>query len=168
MTKEAVMPQLHHQIVRLDRGQHVTPRMGMCVVELASVLAGDPFSDRPPSVCPVLAAFLRIYNDRIDDVRRQDLIAFAPRIAESVVTRRQRRMRADLCVATIRPLRGGRGRRLPGRSTMAAAWAARHAPLEEHERVLWLLDRLLAIGEPTTPAGAPTGAEAVEPALQAV
>ena len=30
----------------------------MCVMELASMLAGERFGDRPVSVCPVIGAFL--------------------------------------------------------------------------------------------------------------
>jgi hypothetical protein len=44
-------------------------------MELASMLAGEPFSDQPKSVCPVVAAFLRGYNDAVDDETRQDLYA---------------------------------------------------------------------------------------------
>ena len=36
------------------------------------MLAGEPFSDQPASVCPVIGSFLRAYNDSIDDGRRQD------------------------------------------------------------------------------------------------
>jgi hypothetical protein len=46
-------------------------------MELASMLAGERFSDRPRSVSPVIAAFLRGYNDLVDDRRRQDLIRYA-------------------------------------------------------------------------------------------
>jgi hypothetical protein len=53
-------------------------------MELASMLAGEPFSDRPRCVDPVLAAFLRTYNDGIDDKRRQELYPIA---AEAVGTR---------------------------------------------------------------------------------
>jgi hypothetical protein len=55
-------------------------------MELASMLAGEPFTDRPESVCPVIAAFLRSYNDGIDDERRRDLYRLA---SESVGTRDQ-------------------------------------------------------------------------------
>ena len=55
-------------------------------MELSSMLAGEPFSDRPRCVDPVIAAFLRTYNDGLDDSRRQDLyllwpwiVLFAPR-----------------------------------------------------------------------------------------
>jgi hypothetical protein len=46
-------------------------------MELASMLAGEPFSDRPRSVSPAIAAFLRAYNDAIDDTRRQQLYEVA-------------------------------------------------------------------------------------------
>jgi hypothetical protein len=73
-----------HQTVRLSRGKHSSPRRGACVMELASMLAGEPFSDRPECVSPVIGAFLRVYNDSIDDCRRQDLYAYA---AEAVGSR---------------------------------------------------------------------------------
>jgi hypothetical protein len=60
-----------HQTIRLTAGMHAGPDDGMCVMELASVLAGERFGDRPRAVCPVIAAFLRRYNDSVDDVRRQ-------------------------------------------------------------------------------------------------
>jgi hypothetical protein len=53
-------------------------------MELASMLAGEEFSDHPRSVCPVVAGFLRSYNDGIGDDDRDDLYRFA---AEAVGTR---------------------------------------------------------------------------------
>jgi hypothetical protein len=41
-------------------------------MELASMLAEQPFSDRPQNASPVVGAFLRTYNDGLDDERRQD------------------------------------------------------------------------------------------------
>jgi hypothetical protein len=64
-------------------------------MELASMLAGERFGDRPLSVCPVIGAILRAYNDNVDDRRRQDLYRFA---ADAVDTRRDyvvQRRRAD-------------------------------------------------------------------------
>jgi hypothetical protein len=46
-------------------------------MELASMLAGEPFSDHPKSVCPVIGAFLRDYNDSVSEDRRQDLYSYA-------------------------------------------------------------------------------------------
>jgi hypothetical protein len=53
------------------------------VLELASMLAGEEFSDEPFSVCPVIATLLRQHNDSIDDERRQDLYAYAAKVVGS-------------------------------------------------------------------------------------
>lgn len=71
------MSNSNFQTVKLARGRHVTPDAGVCVMELASMLAGEAFSDRPRSVSPVIGGFLRAYNDLIDDRRRQDLFGCA-------------------------------------------------------------------------------------------
>lgn len=41
------------------------------------MLAGERFSDHPRTSCPAISAFLRGYNDNVDDARRQDLIPLA-------------------------------------------------------------------------------------------
>jgi hypothetical protein len=84
-----------HQNARLGPGRHPRPAKVVCVMELASMLSGERFGDRPVSVCPVIGAILRVYNDNIDDRRRQDLYRFA---ADAVDTRRDyrvQRRRAD-------------------------------------------------------------------------
>ncbi len=55
------------------------------MAELVSMLAGERYSDRPRCACPALTAFLRGYNDGLDDELRQDLFALA---SEVVGTRR--------------------------------------------------------------------------------
>lgn len=87
-----------HQTVRLERGRHRSPERGACVVELASMLAGEPFSDRPRSVCPVVAAFLRRVNDDLPDEQRQRLYPYAPRIVGSAGGWRQRGRRRRTCI----------------------------------------------------------------------
>lgn len=68
------MPQpVNHQVTRLSRGSHPSPGAGVCAMELASMLAGERFSDRPRCVSPAIGGFLRAYNDLIDDDLRQDL-----------------------------------------------------------------------------------------------
>ena len=59
-----------HQTVRLSRGRHLSPHQGVCAMELASMLAGETFTDRPAAVCPVIAGFVRAYNDAADRRRR--------------------------------------------------------------------------------------------------
>ena len=77
------MTQASHQTVRLSQGKHRGPDHGACVMELASMLAGEPFSDRPRCVDPVIAGFLRTYNDGIDETRRQDLYPLASEVVGS-------------------------------------------------------------------------------------
>lgn len=71
------------QNVRLARGRHRTPEDGACVMEVVSMLAGEPFTDRPQTACPVIGAFLRAYNDLAPSSRRQDLLACASRVVGS-------------------------------------------------------------------------------------
>src|SRR4051794_8202388 len=72
-----------HQTVRLARGRHAGPSGGTCVMELASLLAGEPFSDRPASACPVIGGLLRAYNDSLDDDRRPRLYGMAADLVAS-------------------------------------------------------------------------------------
>jgi hypothetical protein len=71
------MSSVTHQTVKLSKGRHNSPEEGACVMELASMLAGEPFSDHPASVSPVIGSCMRAYNDWIDDESRQDLYRYA-------------------------------------------------------------------------------------------
>ena len=84
-----------HQTIRLSRGKHASAEEGACVMELASMLAGEPFSDHPRSVCPVVAAVLRRYNDALDDRRRQDLYAYAAKVVGTRGNARLERARTE-------------------------------------------------------------------------
>jgi hypothetical protein len=53
-------------------------------MELASMLAGEPFSDRPACTCPVTAGLLRAYNDAVDDRRRQTLYGVASEVVDTM------------------------------------------------------------------------------------
>jgi hypothetical protein len=89
------MAPVTHQTIQLSKGKHTSPDEGACVMELASMLSGEPFSDHPRSVCPVIAALLRRYNDTLDDWRRQDLYAYAAKVVGSRGNARLERMRTD-------------------------------------------------------------------------
>src|SRR4051794_22585916 len=97
-TKERPMSLASHQTVRLSQGKHRDPDHGVCVMELSSMLAGEPFSDRPQCVCPVVAAFLRAYNDGLDDHRRQDLFRFASAAVGSRSTLAIQGARGRMCL----------------------------------------------------------------------
>ena len=89
------MSPVSHQTIKLSPGKHYSPDDGACVMELASMLAGEPFNDHPASVCPVLGSVLRSYNDSVDDDARQDLYAYAARVVGT-------RADADLLLVTAR------------------------------------------------------------------
>ena len=73
------MSSISHQTVRLSRGRHQGPDQGACVMELASMLAGEPFSDHPGSACPVIGAFLRAYNDGLPTTAARTSTSTPPR-----------------------------------------------------------------------------------------
>ena len=80
--------------VRLTPGRHDSPGEGACVVELASLIAGEEFSDRPICVCPVIGAFLRAWNDRAAYADRQRLRPYAERVIGSLRAPADRMTRA--------------------------------------------------------------------------
>lgn len=63
------------------------------------MLAGEKFSDRPESVCPVIGIYLRTYNDLADEDQRQALYRYAAQVVGTRGRRRMARKRARLCRA---------------------------------------------------------------------
>ncbi len=152
-------PPTSFQTVRLSRGRHRDPRHGVCAMELSSMLGGEPFSDRPGSVSPVIAAFVRAYNDAVDARRRQDLYAVASNVvgtradADVEAARMERCIQAgEDCLAALprwrRRLRGLHGH---GPDALIAARVAKilHRDGDRgHARALALVDELIALGAP--------------------
>ena len=152
------------QIMKLARGKHSSPRHGACVMELASMVAGERFSDRPRSVSPVIAAFLRGYNDLVDDGRRQDLSCYA---SEAVGTAAS----DEIELARIKRLvewadeRWGQSPRPSFVGSFGSYWAPRLSPTDPdsagvyairsihrgngraHRHVLALIEELIAMGD---------------------
>jgi len=149
-----------HQNIKLSPGRHRTPDDGACVMELASLLAGEPFSDRPASVCPVIAAFLRSYNDHADDTARQGLYRCAALAIGTQADAETERRRAKRCLDWARatcsppPLRvrilhrllKAQGPDVDG--VYAARAAVATAQPGTHARVLALVDELVALWRP--------------------
>jgi hypothetical protein len=119
-------------------------------MELASMLADERFSDRAATVSPVIGAFLRTYNDGLDDERRQDLYPVASLIVGSAARRSVEDERGSLCLTFARR----HGARLPrGRAALAmrtpeaagstAALAALKAGA--HEQALAFVEELVAV-----------------------
>jgi hypothetical protein len=148
---------LHHQTTRLGKGRHNGPGGEVCVMELASMLSGNRFSDRPASVCPVLAAVLRAYNDFLDDTRRQSLRRYASDCVGTRIDYPLERRRAAAALAHARAgssaRRTGWRRLLPER--VCPPEDSDPGPIADyviksighsHPRMLSLLDDLIGLG----------------------
>jgi len=68
----------------LARGKHGSREQGVCLLEAVAYVAGEPHSDHPACVSPVLAAFGRALNDALDSVERQRLVPLVPRLVGTV------------------------------------------------------------------------------------
>ena len=156
------MAKASYQTVRLCAGMHKSPEQGVCAMELASMLAGERFGDRPRSVSPVIGAFLRTYNDGIGDHARQDLYAYAAKVVGTRARRSVEGRRVTMCLDLARRhyARLGANPRLSGRASIALAsaeaagtWAARSLlrPAGDdalHLEALHFLDELIDAGLP--------------------
>jgi hypothetical protein len=134
-------------------------------MELSSMLAGEPFSDRPECVCPVIAEFLRTYNDEVDEQRRRDLYDYASQAVGTRAGNDVERLRANMCLRwwaqmdkpvrrRIRMMVWGLAPAAAARDSEIAYRAAKKgaASRELHNGVLALLDALVSVGRARTPA----------------
>jgi hypothetical protein len=151
-----------YQTIRLSKGKHTSKDHGACVMELSSMLADEPFSDHPASVCPVIASLLRAYNDSIDDQRRQDLYGYAAKVVGSRGSAELERTRTAYVTAWMGRPRARRWTRclIPARLRamspkppldVLGAGAVRSLCTHDdrtHARMLALIDALLAMGAP--------------------
>ena len=63
------------ETITLKSGSHATREEGVCAMEAVAWLAGEPHSDAPECASPVIAAFLRSWNDNLPtDEDRQRLL----------------------------------------------------------------------------------------------
>ncbi len=79
----------------LGRGNHPADD-GKCVMEAVSYMAGEPHSDHPACASPVISAFMRKWNDDLDDETRQRLKPYIPRLIGTNATRAVESRRAWL------------------------------------------------------------------------
>lgn len=145
------------------------------------MLAGERFTDRPATASPVIAAFLRTYNDGIDDTRRQDLYPLAAAIVGTAASRGVERERMSRCLEFARSLgagapsgRGAIGIASPEASGSWAALAALRGPSSQaHARALAFVNELVALHSRPRPRRWPVRllgrdpGQAVEQALSA-
>jgi len=64
----------------LSRGKHRSPRKGACFMEMASVLANEPWSDHPSCTHPLVAHLARLVNDYTSDQSRSELAILIPSV----------------------------------------------------------------------------------------
>lgn len=159
------MAPITHQTIKLSRGKHSSAMDGACVMELASMLAGEPFSDHPVAACPVIGSFLRAYNDLVDDTRRQDLYRYASKVVGSRAPDEVQRARAERLVSWALELRTSRWSRLFRGRRLHALIAEPHVDAfgthvvksiptisdAAHRHVLRLLDELLTLSDVEQP-----------------
>lgn len=74
------LPSAPDAMPMLTRGRHVSAEEGACLMEYVSVLAGEPFSDNPKCVDPLLVRLSWAVNDCSVDPVRAKLAEFAPRL----------------------------------------------------------------------------------------
>jgi hypothetical protein len=157
------------QTIRLAPGAHASPEDGACVIELSSMLAGEPFSDHPRTVCPVIAGFLRVYNDRLLARELDELYPLAAMVVGSATGMRARRRRVRRLAAWVHEQDAGRRPTLyPFRDevVVAAGHAAVRLPDDRRAAVVRaLVAELIAIAperagaaRSAAPAAVPAGA----------
>ena len=157
------MSPVSYQTIKLSKGKHLGPEDGACVMELASMLAGEPFTDHPASVCPVIGSFLRAYNDSVDTERRQALYEYASRVVGSRASARTQQARAVRLAEWSEEMQRSRPTWFVLRSPMRAIGRLRRPPVDAvgtyavhsirkhtdqtHAAALAIVDELLAISD---------------------
>jgi hypothetical protein len=82
-------------------GRHPGPGDEACIMELASALAREPWSDHPACVHPVLAAVARAVNDRVGDAAREWLAPLVPRMIGTADAGPDGRPRPERCAELV-------------------------------------------------------------------
>lgn len=165
------MSPITHQTIKLGKGKHTSPEEGACVMELASMLASEPFSDHPASVCPVIGSFMRAYNDSIDEEHRQNLYGYAAKIVGSRASAGIQRRRAERLLAWALEMQRRRWPQLRLLSRLRAVGLHRQPSVHAvgtyavhaipkhtertHAEALALVDELLTLGATEVPPGEP-------------
>lgn len=73
------------KIDKIRRGGHATREDGVCAMEAVAWLAGEPHSDTPECTSPVVAAFVRQWNDSMrSNTEREILRPLLPKLINTV------------------------------------------------------------------------------------
>src|SRR6266487_716019 len=85
------LPKLH-----LDHGAHGSRKNGVCIMEAVAWAAGREHTDRPPCVSPLIATFLRSWNDSLNDQDRQMLKPYVFKVLNTATGKADEETRAWL------------------------------------------------------------------------
>jgi hypothetical protein len=85
MNAITIDPERLAKITALERGSHAKNEAAMCAMEAVAFIAREPWSDHPKCACPVIGAFMRVWNDGLPDADRNCLLL--PLIPRLVGTR---------------------------------------------------------------------------------
>ncbi len=121
--------------VQLDSGQHSKPTQGMCVMEMASLLAKEKFTDHPTCVNEVITRAAQRVNDSVSEEDRQRLKKLLPRIMRCRRTTDDKRINVRLaiyCAKSVERLVHGRNKRQAREAIEAAEkWLRGEATQQE-------------------------------------
>src|ERR1039458_1171742 len=92
-----VLPLLGLDGITLLAGSHPDREAGVDAMEAVAWLAGEAHSDMPKCASPVLGAFMRSWNDALDDEGRQKLKPYLPRLIGTAGNKKKDEKRAWLC-----------------------------------------------------------------------
>lgn len=179
------------QVTTLGRGAHASREAGLCMVEAAAWVAGEPHADHPACVSPVIAAFCRPWQDDMDDAARDRwALPLVPVIVGTATTTEDEVTRRFLCANTAVRVLAPLALRAAGRDAEAdrlaaldpvvdaataraadrAAWAARAAAAwaaaARAARAAWAAAD--AAADAAWPAAAPAAATAAATAVAAI
>ena len=91
--------------IRLDPGPHRTPDRGVCAAEATAFLAGEPHSDHPECLCPILGEVLRWMNDRMPEEVRPQLLSLLPLLVDTCYRDAERQRAVRIASAATQALR---------------------------------------------------------------
>jgi len=122
------------------------------------MLADERFTDRPTSVCPVIGAILRAYNDNTEERFRQGLYRYASEVVETRASFELQHSRATVALAWARARYAARTRLRRAPSEPDPDWSpdllaeyvirslGRRIGSDAHAAMLGLIDELIALG----------------------
>lgn len=70
----------NYQTVKLSSGAHTQGDGKGCFMEVVSMLNREEWSDHPDCTCPAIAAFMRAFNDWLNDDERHVLWPYTTRV----------------------------------------------------------------------------------------